>query len=403
MELQDYIIAWKKHVKMIVLITTFTVLLALLLSLFVLPKEYESTATVIINRENATPDIIFERNLIKVFSSIAESDLVAKGIIQKLNLSYTIRELRELIQIDMDEDTGVIKLVVRTNSQTQSRDIVQAFVSSLGEQSKAFLAQTYIHVIDSPKLPDQPARPNIPINMALAFLFGFMASSLFAILRGFNQYTKQQIAALAKLPCLFQIGRIPRFPKSGRMKWNPPFLPQTDKAQVMLREIRTNMTYLMERDGVHTLLITSPNPKEGKTILALNIAGIFAKHGKRVLLIDCNTGRPPLSLDDSLIEEEGFDLFIPPEKENLDLSFLKLYINTLPNQYDLILLDGPSMSAEGDVLMLSHLAGHVLLVGDHRQLSYRTLEASIQKASQAGANVLGIVVNFLPKRKYAKA
>lgn len=402
MELQDYSIAWKKHVKMIVLITTFTVLLALVLSLFVLPKEYESTATVIINRENATPDIIFERNLIKVFSNIAESDLVAKGIIQKLNLSYSVRELRELIQIDMDEDTGVIKLVVRTNSPAQSKNIVQAFINSLGEQSKAFLAQTYIHIIDSPKLPDKPARPNVPVNLALALLFGFMAASLVALLRGFHQMAKTPIAALAKLPCLFQIGQIPRFKTRGRKRWIPPFLPESDREQTLLREMRTNLIYLMERDSATTILITSLNPGEGKTTLAINLARNFAQNGKRVLVIDCNTRRPPLNLDNFLTEEKGFDLFIPPEKANLEYSFLKKYISALPSRYDLVFMDGPSMSADADVLMLSRLAGHVILVGDHRQLSHRTLETAIQKASQAGANVLGFVVNFIPKKRLAR-
>lgn len=71
-------------------------------------KEIESTATVIINGEHADASILYEKNIIKVFSNIAESDLVAKGLIQKLDLNFTVKELRKLIQIDVDEDTGVI-------------------------------------------------------------------------------------------------------------------------------------------------------------------------------------------------------------------------------------------------------------------------------------------------------
>ena len=424
MELHDGILAWKKHRMLIVIVTLIIILLTFLVSRYVLERQYESTATVIINRENATPDIIFERNLIKVFSSIAESDLVAKGVIDKLNLTYTVREVRELIQLDMDEDTGVIKIVVRTNNAQQSLKIVNAFIQSLGDQAKYFLNEIYIHTIDAPSLAEKPATPNLPINLGLALAGGLMGGCLLALILEYREQTRKQIQVINRLPYLFQIGVLPN--RKGAHRWSrkktinssTPVLPDTGNEGHALRSIRTNLLYLMERNAIRTILITSPKAKEGKTFLSLNIALCFAKMGKRVLVVDCQFHKSkeehaiPLAAQDQQIvngivvkpmqEEDhqaSFDVLVPPGNENVDYQLLSAMLDTLRDAYDLVLLDGPPMSDSANLLMLSHFAPHTVLAADYRKLSFRILDQSTQSLTQIGANLLGVVVNFAPRVK----
>jgi Mrp family chromosome partitioning ATPase len=83
----------------------------------------------------------------------------------------------------------------------------------------------------------------------------------------------------------------------------------------------------------------------------------------------------------------------------VDYGLLASMINAEKEVYDLIILDGPPMTVNADFRMLAHIAQNVLVVADYRQLSYRTLEKSIQFITQTGSSVMGIVVNCVPRRK----
>jgi Mrp family chromosome partitioning ATPase len=47
-------------------------------------------------------------------------------------------------------------------------------------------------------------------------------------------------------------------------------------------------------DFPKSTLVTSTIPGEGKTLISANLAGGFSRHGKRVLLVDCDLRRPML-------------------------------------------------------------------------------------------------------------
>src|SRR5204862_7950101 len=47
-------------------------------------------------------------------------------------------------------------------------------------------------------------------------------------------------------------------------------------------------------DFPKSILVTSTIPGEGKTLISCNVAGAFARHGKKTLLIDCDLRRPML-------------------------------------------------------------------------------------------------------------
>ncbi len=186
-------------------------------------------------------------------------------------------------------------------------------------------------------------------------------------------------------------------------------------------------------DFPKSILITSTIPGEGKTLISCNLAGSFAKHGKRTLLIDCDLRRPmlhrhfkqqnnlglipwfenganlagDLSQDASLgIIKIGENLSLlcsggrskSPTELLESVAFAQL-IERLKKHYDLVVVDSPPLGAVTDSLLIAERTDEVIYVCRFNR-AYRKHIRLYIKALRSGKNeILGVVLNGLSPRR----
>lgn len=186
-------------------------------------------------------------------------------------------------------------------------------------------------------------------------------------------------------------------------------------------------------DFPKSVLITSTIPGEGKTLISCNVAGAFARHGKKTLLIDCDLRRPMLHRHFKQKNEAGLitwfegggnmegDLATNPSlgiiKINENLSLLcsggrsktptellenPLFSNLLERlkrEYDLVIVDSPPLGAVTDSLLIAERIDEVIYVCRFNR-AYRKHIRLYMRALRNGKNeILGIVLNGLSPRR----
>jgi capsular exopolysaccharide synthesis family protein len=186
-------------------------------------------------------------------------------------------------------------------------------------------------------------------------------------------------------------------------------------------------------DFPKSILVTSTIPGEGKTLISCNLAGSFARHGKRTLLIDCDLRRPMLHRHYKQQNNAGViqwyenganlegDLLTDPSLgiikigENLSLlcsggrskgptQILESQVFTqllqrLKRQYDLVVVDSPPLGAVTDSLLIAERADEVIYVCRFNR-AYRKHIRMYVKALRNGRNeILGVVLNGLSPRR----
>jgi capsular exopolysaccharide synthesis family protein len=186
-------------------------------------------------------------------------------------------------------------------------------------------------------------------------------------------------------------------------------------------------------DFPKSILITSTIPGEGKTLVSCNLAGGFARHGRKTLLIDCDLRRPMLhrhfqmendkgiitwfesggSLDDDVPENP--ELGIVRVGENLDLlrsggrsriptelleskAFVQL-LDRLQKVYDLIVIDSPPLGAVTDSLLIAEHADEVIYVCRFNRAYRKHIRQYVTALKNAKRELLGIVLNGLSPRR----
>ena len=180
---------------------------------------------------------------------------------------------------------------------------------------------------------------------------------------------------------------------------------------------------------IRTLLVTSTQPLEGKSTVALNLGIAAAWLGQfRVLLVDGNLRRPTLSerfgrlgdlgLSDLLQGRATADDVIRPAgklETDANLSFMPAgqsgagFIATLDRErarstvrdagagFDIILIDSPSVLAVKDAAILAGAADGVLLIVGAGEVTGRSAALAKERLEQSGVPLIGTVLNrFVP-------
>jgi receptor protein-tyrosine kinase len=185
------------------------------------------------------------------------------------------------------------------------------------------------------------------------------------------------------------------------------------------RTLRTRLNHMKSLQPIHSLVVTSPSPAEGKSLSAANLALAQAHlEGNLTLLADFDFRRPIIHtmfgidrspgitdyllgrvpLEKAIRKVAGTNLYIMPAGEAvinplelLNLREVKLLLDRLPAVFNWIILDSPPLLFAADASLLSTLCHGTLLVV---RIGHTTIDSVIRAMqSLCNNNVVGIVVN----------
>jgi receptor protein-tyrosine kinase len=195
------------------------------------------------------------------------------------------------------------------------------------------------------------------------------------------------------------------------------------------RSLRTRLNHIQTLQPIHSLVITSPSPAEGKSFTAANLAIAQAQlEGNFTLLADFDFRRPVIHtlfqqprspgitdylqgkapLEAIIRRLEGTNLFIMTAGEAvlnplelLNLPEAKHLIDGLPSLFNWVIIDTPPLLFAADANLLSTMAHALLLVVRIGTTTIDSVTRAIGSLCQN--NILGIVVNAAQKSElYSK-
>jgi capsular polysaccharide biosynthesis protein len=220
MNLQEFLNVLKKRIILISLITSAITLTTGIISYFIIKQTYKVDISVIIgnsNKSNGTEaqkydDILMYQKMVKTYSNLVKSRIVADDVIQKLNLEpMKASDLLSSIYVTPDNDTQLLTITVLSKEPEQAMNIANQFAKSLKDVGVKVNKVDIVELIDEAQLPTVPDSPKPVRNISMAFFIGIMFSIGLAIILDYLDNTiktTEDVKFVLGLPVLGTISLI---------------------------------------------------------------------------------------------------------------------------------------------------------------------------------------------------
>lgn len=295
-------------------------------------------------------------------------------------------------------------------------------------------------IILKPQKPEVPVGPNTDRNLLLGAIAGLLlgTATAFLIERLDNVFhSPDELKDESKLPLL---GIIPynkqlkqmtpvatlaeRMPSQAGLESRNRHKPQWYKASPFLesfRSLHTNIRFLGSDTPIHSIVVSSGTPGDGKSTIAVHLAQAAAAMGQRVLLVDADLRRPQVHHILGLNNQDGLSNVIatgltakraiqrlpmwdhlyvlpagqlPPDPTRLLSSKKMQYLmEQFHAVFDLVIYDTPPVLGLADGRLLAPQTDGVVMVVGLGRTDRSVLMQALDTLKLASTTVLGVVAN----------
>ena len=278
-------------------------------------------------------------------------------------------------------------------------------------------------IIDEARVPQRPSKPNRTLIVIIGLLLGAGLAVGYVFVKNYFDDTVKTPDDIENRK-INVLAWIPNFEGNVSGDSSVQFIVEKFPDSIpseAFRALRTRIQFSrINTESLKSVLITSSAPQEGKTTIAVNLAGSFAHSKKKILLIDCDLRKPSVhklfgrdknpGLIDYLVGNSKLEEIlyksnipnlsyitsgtIPPNPaEMLDSQEMRNFLKQLREKYDLIIVDSPPIIAVTDSEILTSMVDGTLLVVSSENTEIEMMERSVELIRRENTQFLGTVLN----------
>jgi polysaccharide biosynthesis transport protein len=335
---------------------------------------------------------------------------------------------------------------------------LQTTISTLENEISTIQAQgAYATVVDAAGLPTTPTGLSKSKLGAIGLVAGLLVGCGIAL--GRDQFdtrlrTSPDIESITDAPILAELPQDSDV-RTGKVAISMVQAPQSQMAEAV-RELRTSLRVILDDTPCPILVVTSPQPGDGKTFVTANLAAAWAMSGSKVIVVSADFRRPRLeeifglqtsglpgladliksnwknpeidgrsmgprgpgarpaparerdgqgepdqgSVSSFLVDSGIWGLQVLPagtQLENPSELFgspgMQPVLDQLPLLADVVLLDTPPVLAVPDTAILGSMAHGAMVVASEGKTDRVDLERTIRRLEATHCRVLGVAIN----------
>lgn len=211
--LQDIFQTLKKRLGMIAGITIAAIVIAAIISFYVITPMYQATTQILVNQQSSqsqqvtTSEIQTNLQLINTYSEIIKSPAILDIVNAELDLELTASQLASKITVSNANNSQILAVSVQDENHAVATDIVNTIATVFQKGITTLMNVDNVNIL-SPAMHSEnpsPVSPNKVLNMAIAAVLGLMIGVGLAFLLEYLDTTiksEKDVEDLLELPVI---------------------------------------------------------------------------------------------------------------------------------------------------------------------------------------------------------
>jgi len=387
---------------------------------------YEASATILVNQTQVPGvvqynDVLTSERLTNTYAELVERRPILTDVIARLDLPLSEGALAAKLSVTSVRNTQLLRVTAEDADPALAALIADTVALAFIEDNAAQLGRPgTVSIAEEASVPGAPARPHVALNTALAAILGLLVAGSIGLVLEYLDDTVKTSEDVEKIAGLSTLGVVSRF-KSGAPSRAAIQMTARSPSAEAYRQLRTNVHFAKLAAELKTILITSPNPREGKSTTTANLAVALAQAGERVIVIDTDLRRPTQHLLFQVPNSFGLTglllngrveaerALLPTDIENLRVlpsgplppnpselltsPLVAPLIASLRRAADYVLFDSPPLLAVTDGSILASQTDGTILVVEMSRTRSEFLRRAHEALAKAQARPLGVVLN----------
>lgn len=409
---------------------------------FLAPAKYTATAQTMatynasqngvdISQQSAGGSYI--SNQITSYPTLATTSKVLKPVIDDLGLDETVTDLAGQVTVTNPTNTAFVNIAVVDGDPKQAADIANSVAESLKNVIESDLysgdkSPVKLSIVQKAQVPTSKSSPKTALYLAVGVVLGIIIGVFAALIKDLLNTKVEETSDVRGIVRASSLGSVPM---DASLDDKRPVLVSQPNGAIAeeFRRIHTNIDFLQtdRTEGVGQLLvITSAQPSEGKTTMAINTAVALAEDGAKVLLIDADLRHPSVAHHLGIEGAAGLahvlsgqmgpkDVVQSYWKTNLHIlpggkrpanagvllgsETMKLMVEQALTQYDYVIIDTAPLTVSNDGAVFGRWAKGLLLVVSRNVCEKKSLQEAADALATAQVPVLGFIFNRADPKK----
>ncbi|MBR2956651.1 MAG: AAA family ATPase [Clostridia bacterium] len=391
---------------------------------------YQVSATFTVHTENkvltgdngiAAYSFYYDREtadqLATVFPHIISNNILRTQVCNDLGVS----SMPASVSAKCVQGTNMVTLTATGTDPQMTYDTLLSVIENYPALADYIIGRTKVVMINEPLVPEKPSNQGAWIaSVSRAALIGAALGVAWIVVYAFLRKTirtKEDVRTILNQHCVAVLPQVV-FKKYRREIDRSILITNHLVGNDFLESLRLMRGSLqgLLKDGKNTVMVTSTAPAEGKTVVAANLASIFAKEDKKVLLIDAdlrdsgltellgNKNVPKTEKEKNnfyrvdTIDSLSFDLLTFNKRINnvqkiVRSEELKRRLNELMAEYDFVFVDTPPCGIISDATMVAQLVDAIVYVIREDAVMQKTIRTGINSMLDTDAQFLGCILN----------
>ena len=203
----------KKKIGFIIVMTLIGAILALVVTKLLIPKKYESSASIYLKpnvSESGTIDyntLTANSKMVNNYVLMLQGDTLLEQVTEKLKIEDD-KLVHGAISVSSAADSEIIEVTAKTKDPKLSKDIVDTTVNLFFETMKDKLDIKNMTILDQPKIEETPVSPSTKINLVIGAFIGMALSGGIVVIQFLldkRLHSKEDAESYLEIPVLAEI------------------------------------------------------------------------------------------------------------------------------------------------------------------------------------------------------